>query len=156
VRFPGPTRLLRRTGLTPDRLELEVTEGVLLEDSGPVLQTMHALQALGVSITLDDFGTGHASLSYLRRFPFDKLKIDKSFVRNLPADQQSGAIVEAVLLLSRRLGLDVVAEGVETQAQLDMLRELRCPLVQGFLKGRPMSAEAAQRFDQPAMTATSL
>jgi len=148
--------ILRRTGLTPDRLELEVTEGVLLEDSGPVLQTMHALQALGVSITLDDFGTGHASLSYLRRFPFDKLKIDKSFVRNLPADQQSGAIVEAVLLLSRRLGLDVVAEGVETQAQLDMLRELRCPLVQGFLKGRPMSAEAAQRFDQPAMTATSL
>jgi len=148
--------ILRRTGLAPDRLELEVTEGVLLEDSGPVLQTMHALQALGVSITLDDFGTGHASLSYLRRFPFDKLKIDKSFVRNLPVDPQSGAIVEAVLLLSRRLGLDVVAEGVETQAQLDMLRELRCPLVQGFLKGRPMSAEAAQRFDQPAMTATSL
>jgi len=148
--------ILRRTGLAPDRLELEVTEGVLLEDSGPVLQTMHALQALGVSITLDDFGTGHASLSYLRRFPFDKLKIDKSFVRNLPVDPQSGAIVEAVLLLSRRLGLDVVAEGVETQAQLDMLRELRCPLVQGFLKGRPMSAEAAQRFDQPAITATSL
>lgn len=142
--------VLRRTGLAPNRLELEVTEGVLLEDSGPVLQTMCALQALGVSITLDDFGTGYASLSYLRRFPFDKIKIDRSFICNLQEDTQSRAIVEAVLLLSRRLGLDVVAEGVETQAQLDTLRELRCPLVQGFLKGRPMLAEAARHFD-PAM-----
>ncbi len=139
---------LRRTGLAPNRLELEVTEGVLLEDSGPVLQTMYALQALGVSITLDDFGTGHASLSYLRRFSFNKLKIDKSFIRNLQEDPQSRAIVEAVLLLSRRLGLNVVAEGVETQAQLDILRGLRCPLIQGFLKGRPISAEAARQFNQ--------
>ncbi len=148
--------VLRHTGLAPDRLELEVTEGVLLEDSGPVLQTMYALQALGVSITLDDFGTGHASLSYLRRFPFDKLKIDKSFIRNLQRDPQSRAIVEAVLLLSRRLGLNVVAEGVETQAQLDILRRLRCPLVQGFLRGRPMSTEAARRFGGHVATGTGL
>ncbi|MBC7802020.1 MAG: EAL domain-containing protein [Gemmatimonadaceae bacterium] len=142
--------ILKRTGLAAGRLELEVTEGVLLEDSGQVLQTMYSLQALGVSITLDDFGTGHASLSYLRRFPFDKIKIDKSFIRNLQEDPQSVAIVEAVLLLSRRLGLNVVAEGVETSAQLDRLRELRCPLVQGFFKGRPMLAEAARAFFRPA------
>ena len=147
--------VLRRTGLAPDRLELEVTEGVLLEDSGPVLRTMHALQAFGVSITLDDFGTGHASLSYLRRFPFDKLKIDKSFIRNMCTDAQSNAIVEAVLLLSRRLGLNVVAEGVETQAQLDTLRGLRCPLAQGFLGGRPMSAEAARHVGQLIAIRTS-
>ena len=147
--------VLRRTGLAPDRLELEVTEGVLLEDSGPVLRTMHALQAHGVSITLDDFGTGHASLSYLRRFPFDKLKIDKSFIRNMCTDGQSAAIVEAVLLLSRRLGLNVVAEGVETQAQLDMLRGLSCPLAQGFLGGRPMSAEAARQISELIASGTS-
>jgi diguanylate cyclase (GGDEF)-like protein len=149
------TDVLRRTGLAPDRLELEVTEGMLLEDSGPVLQTMYALQALGVLITLDDFGTGHASLSYLRRFPFNKLKIDKSFIRDVHVDPQSKAIVEAVLSLSRRLGLNVVAEGVETQAQLDILRDLRCPLVQGFLKGRPMSAEAARRFGKTIVSGTN-
>ena len=149
------TDVLRRTGLAPDRLELEVTEGLLLEDSGPVLQTMYALQALGIVITLDDFGTGHASLSYLRRFPFNKLKIDKSFIRDMHVDPQSEAIVEAVLSLSCRLGLNVVAEGVETQAQLDILRELRCPLVQGFLKGRPMSAEAARRFGKTIVSGTS-
>lgn len=148
--------VLRRTGLAPNRLELEVTEGVLLEDSAAVLQTIYALRALGVSITLDDFGTGHASLSYLRQFPFDKLKIDQSFIRNLQEDRQSGAIVEAVLLLGRRLGLDVVAEGVETPAQLDMLRKLRCPLVQGFLKGRPMLAEAARGLGHPMPTEASV
>lgn len=147
--------VLGRTGLAPDRLELEVTEGMLLEDSAPVLQTMHALQALGVSITLDDFGTGHASLSYLRRFPFDKLKIDKSFIRDLQEDPQSAAIVEAVLRLSSRLGLTVVAEGVETPAQLAILRTLACPLIQGFLKGRPLPAEAARRLAQRIVIATS-
>ena len=135
---------LSRSGLAPERLELEVTEGVLLQDSGAVLETMMALRGAGVSITLDDFGTGHAGLSYLRRFPFDKIKIDRSFVRNLGHDRQSDAIVEATLLLGRRLDLRVVAEGVEDEAQLERLRELRCPLVQGYLTGRPMSAEMAR------------
>ncbi|MBV8912908.1 MAG: EAL domain-containing protein [Acetobacteraceae bacterium] len=135
---------LARSGLRPQRLELEVTEGVLLEDSGAVLQTMLALRAAGVVITLDDFGTGHAGLSYLRRFPFDKMKIDRSFVRNLGKDPQSDAIVEAILVLGRRLGLLVVAEGVEHEVQLERLRELGCPLVQGYLTGRPMSAEIAR------------
>ena len=140
------TATLARTGLPPERLELEVTEGLLLEESGEVLQTMYALQALGISISLDDFGTGHAGLSYLRRFPFDKVKIDRSFIHNLRNDTQSGAIVEAILLLTRRLGLDVVAEGVETQAQLDLLRHLHCPMVQGYLTGRPMPAVDARRL----------
>jgi len=135
---------LSRSGLRPHRLELEVTEGVLLEDSGTVLQTMIALRSAGVALTLDDFGTGHAGLSYLRHFPFDKIKIDRSFVRNLGRDPQSDAIVEAILLLGRRLNLRVVAEGVEDEAQLERLRELRCPLVQGYLTGRPMSAEMAR------------
>lgn len=140
------TAALARTGLPPERLELEVTEGLLLEDSGEVLQTMYALQDLGISISLDDFGTGHAGLSYLRRFPFDKVKIDRSFIHNLREDSQSGAIVEAILLLARRLGLDVVAEGVETEAQLNLLRHLHCPMVQGYLTGRPMAAADARRL----------
>ncbi len=135
---------LKSSGLSPDRLELEVTEGVLLEDTGNVLETMVALRRAGVSITLDDFGTGHAGLSYLRRFPFDKIKIDKSFVRNLGHDKHSDAIVEAILLLGRRLDLRVVAEGVEEEAQLALLREMRCPLVQGYLTGPPMPAELAR------------
>ncbi|GAC1337085.1 MAG: EAL domain-containing protein [Acetobacteraceae bacterium] len=135
---------LARSGLRPDRLELEVTEGVLLEDTGVVRETMMALRKAGVVITLDDFGTGHAGLSYLSRFPFDKLKIDRSFIQNLGEDQHSDAIVEAILLLGRRLQLPVVAEGVESEAQLDLLRTMRCPLVQGYLTGRPMFAELAR------------
>ena len=141
--------ILRRTGLAADRLELEVTEGVLLEENPHVLQTIYSLQSLGVSVTLDDFGTGHASLSYLRRFPFDKITIDKSFVRNLREDPQSRAIVEAILLLGDRLELQVVAEGVETAAQLNILRSLGCPLIQGFLTGRPISGEEVRRITEP-------
>lgn len=136
--------VLQRSGLSPDRLELEVTEGVLLEDTGAVHETMLALRELGVSLTLDDFGTGHAGLSYLRRFPFDKMKIDRSFICNLGQDQGSDAIVEAILLLGQRLGMRVVAEGVEEQSQLDQLRRMRCPYVQGYLTGRPVAAEIAR------------
>ena len=135
---------LQRSGLAPERLELEVTEGVLLEDSGAVHETMVALRNRGVSLTLDDFGTGHAGLSYLRRFPFSKIKIDRSFVRNLGRDRESDAIVEAILLLGRRLDLRVVAEGVEHEAQLEQLRQMQCPYVQGYLTGRPVSAEIAR------------
>jgi EAL domain-containing protein (putative c-di-GMP-specific phosphodiesterase class I) len=105
---------------------------------------MVALRNLGVSLTLDDFGTGHAGLSYLRRFPFSKIKIDRSFVRNLGGDRESDAIVEAILLLGRRLNLRVVAEGVEHEAQLEQLRRMQCPYVQGYLTGRPVSAEIAR------------
>ena len=127
---------LARTGFHGSRLHLEVTEGLLLDSSGLVLRNMQALREQGVRMTLDDFGTAYASLSYLRRFPFDRIKIDKSFVQGLH-DDTTLAIVEAILSLSRRLDLDVVAEGVETEQQLLQVRGLRCQLVQGFLTGRP-------------------
>jgi EAL domain-containing protein (putative c-di-GMP-specific phosphodiesterase class I) len=115
-----------------------------LENTGPVLQTMEELQRIGVALTLDDFGAGHAGLSYLRRFPFKKMKIDGSFVRNLGSDRESDAIVEAILLLGKRLDMRVVAEGVETEAQLEQLRRMECPYVQGYLTGRPMPPEQAR------------
>ena len=135
---------LARAGLPGSRLDFEVTEGLLLEDSGAVRHTMHALKDQGVTISLDDFGTAYASLSYLRSFPFDQIKIDKSFVQAMCADDATLAIVEAVLSLSARLNLRVVAEGVETEQQLDLLRRMGCGLVQGYLTGRPLPGEQAR------------
>ena len=137
-------RVLEGAGLPGERLDIEVTEGLLLGNSGMALRTMEALKEQGIRLTLDDFGTAYASLSTLRRFPFDRIKIDKSFVQEMGHDDSSLAIVEAVLLLGARLRLGVVAEGVETEAQLDALRRLGCNLVQGYLTGRPMPEEAAR------------
>ena len=131
--------VLNRTGLPGERLELEVTEGLLLEESDLVLRTTRRLQQQGVRITLDDFGTAYASLSYLRRFPFDRIKIDKSFIRGLGDDDGTLAIVQAILSLGQRLNLTVVAEGVETRRELAVLRNLDCRLVQGHLSGKPAS-----------------
>ena len=136
--------VLARSGLAPARLELEVTEGILLENTSAVLDTMEALRRIGVKFTLDDFGAGHAGLSYLGRFPFEKIKIDGSFIRRLGCDREADAIVEAILLLGRRLEMSVVAESVETAAQLEQLRTMKCPFVQGFLTGRPMPPEKAR------------
>jgi diguanylate cyclase (GGDEF)-like protein len=130
--------ILDRTGLPAHRLDLELTEGLLLDQSEPVLRTMRGLQELGIRITLDDFGTAYASLSYLRRFPFDRIKIDKSFIRGLCENDSTLAIVQAVLSLGARLNLAVVAEGVENERELAMLRELGCRLVQGYFSGRPV------------------
>ena len=136
--------VLYRSGLAPERLEFEVTEGMLLENTQSVLDTMRALREIGVALTLDDFGTGHAGLSSLRRFPFGKIKIDRSFVANLGNNRESDAIVEAVLFLGARLNLRVVAEGVEFVAQLEHLRRMHCPFVQGYLTGRPTTPEIAR------------
>ena len=127
--------------MSPRRLDLEVAEGLLLDDAGLVLDTMNALRAQGVGMTLDDFGTAHASLSYLRRFPFDRIKIDRSLIKNITDDNETLAIVQTILPLSKRLKLSVVAEGVEEQEQLDILRGLGCTLVQGYLTGRPVPPE---------------
>ncbi|MFT8245035.1 EAL domain-containing protein [Roseomonas sp. BN140053] len=129
--------ILERTGLPPQRLKMEVTEGLLIGDTERALTVLRALKAMGIFLSLDDFGTGYSSLGYLRRFPFDELKIDQSFVRGLGRDVESAAIIEAVLALGRSLGLSVVAEGVETEEQLGMLRSRGCPQVQGYLLGRP-------------------
>jgi predicted signal transduction protein with EAL and GGDEF domain len=131
-------RVLRETGLEPDRLELEITEGVLLHDTESTLATLAALKAQGVKIAMDDFGTGYSSLSYLRRFPFDKIKIDRSFVADLGTAPDADAIVRAIISLSHTLGMTANAEGVETADQAERLRAEGCEEVQGFYFGRPM------------------
>jgi EAL domain-containing protein (putative c-di-GMP-specific phosphodiesterase class I) len=137
---------LSRNHLTPDRLELEITEGVLIADETQALNTLKRLHELGLQLALDDFGTGYASLSYLRRFPFDRIKIDQSFVLAQEHDATTRAIIESILAMARRLRLEVTAEGVETQRQLDLLIRQRCPEVQGYFLGRPMPAADALTF----------
>jgi diguanylate cyclase (GGDEF)-like protein/PAS domain S-box-containing protein len=129
--------VLLETGLAPRRLELEITEGVLVEDFDRALSILRRLKALGVRIAMDDFGTGYSSLSYLQSFPFDKIKIDQSFISNVKSNPQSVAIVRAVIGLAHGLDLPVLAEGVETKAQLDFLAAESCNEVQGYLMGRP-------------------
>ena len=132
---------LHDSGLVPSRLELEITESILLSDTEEMLLILADLRALGVSIAMDDFGTGYSSLGYLRKFRFDKIKIDRSFVRGLAAGSDSEAIIRAVLGMSQALGIRSNAEGVEEEVQVDMLRRAGCDEAQGFLFGRPMSAE---------------
>ena len=109
-------------------------------DTQNALRILTALKALGVKIAMDDFGTGYSSLSYLRKFPFDKIKIDRSFISDVEDDSEAETIVQAIIAMSRSLRLDVTAEGVETKQQLSMLRALGCNFVQGYLLGRPSSA----------------
>ncbi|WP_375777260.1 EAL domain-containing protein [Bradyrhizobium sp. ma5] len=129
---------LTASKLSPRRLELEITESVFLANSNETLATLHKLKALGLRIALDDFGTGYSSLSYLRSFPFDKLKIDKSFVRDLTATHGSKSIVRAVISLGRSLGMTTIAEGIETVEQLDHMRAEGCNEAQGFLFSHPV------------------
>jgi predicted signal transduction protein with EAL and GGDEF domain len=141
---------LEASGLPPDRLELEITEGVLLHDTASTLQTLRQLQDIGVRIAMDDFGTGYSSLSYLRKFNFIKVKIDRSFVSALDKTKDSRAIIRAVSGLCSSLGIEITAEGVETEAQLATLREEGCTQVQGYLLGRPgPPASVSAHFDRP-------
>jgi diguanylate cyclase (GGDEF)-like protein/PAS domain S-box-containing protein len=130
-------QILLETGLAPSRLELEITEGVLIGDFTRAVAILRRLKGLGVRIAMDDFGTGYSSLSYLQSFPFDKLKIDQSFVANLGHSQQAATIIRAVIALGRGLNLPVVAEGVETEEQLRFLASENCNEIQGYLVGRP-------------------
>src|SRR6202790_3162880 len=130
--------ILLETGLAPGRLELEITEGVLIEDFDRGLALLRRLKALGVRISMDDFGSGYSSLSYLQAFPFDKIKIDRAFVMNLGRNPQSAAIVRAVIGLGHGLEMSIVAEGVETQEQLGFLARVGCDAVQGYFIGRPL------------------
>jgi EAL domain-containing protein (putative c-di-GMP-specific phosphodiesterase class I) len=129
--------LLLESGLSASRLEIEVTESVLIDDFPRTMSILRRLKALGVRIAMDDFGTGYSSLSYLQAFPFDKIKIDRRFICNLNRDAQSATIVRAVVGLARSLDIPVVAEGVESNEQLEFLAAERCDQVQGFLIGRP-------------------
>jgi diguanylate cyclase (GGDEF)-like protein/PAS domain S-box-containing protein len=143
--------ILLETGLAAGRLELEITEGVLIEDFTRTVSILRRVKALGVRIAMDDFGTGYSSLSYLQSFPFDKIKIDQSFISNLDRNSQSEAIVRAVVSLAHGLGVPVIAEGVETSTQLDFLTRETVDEVQGYLLGRPHPikhyAKLIGRFD---------
>ena len=135
---------LERSGLASERLELEITESLLLQDGETTLAILHEIRTLGVRISMDDFGTGYSSLSYLRLFPFDKIKIDQSFIRSLDASGEGMAIIRAVVGLGRALGMRVVAEGVETQEQFDLLRREGCDQIQGYLISRPKPVGAVR------------
>jgi predicted signal transduction protein with EAL and GGDEF domain len=133
---------LAESGLDPRRLELEITESVLLFQMHGALKTLHGLRDLGVRICMDDFGTGYSSLSYLRAFPFDRIKIDRTFVQDLELSTDGSAIIAAVVGLGRTLGMSITAEGVETPEQLRLVKRQGCDEAQGFLLSRPVSCAA--------------
>jgi EAL domain-containing protein (putative c-di-GMP-specific phosphodiesterase class I) len=143
---PSVIAALSASGLGAHRLELEITESVLLQDSESTIATLHKLRHLGVRISMDDFGTGYSSLSYLRSFPFDKIKIDRSFVQELASRGDSMAIVRAVTGLGKSLGISTTAEGVETSEQLALLRSEGCTEVQGYLFSPPRPAAEVEKM----------
>jgi diguanylate cyclase (GGDEF)-like protein len=162
VQFKNPnliasvTEALTASGLAARRLELEITESVLLQNSEATLTTLHELRAMGVRISLDDFGTGYSSLSYLRSFPFDKIKIDRSFVSELATREDSMAIIRAVTGLGRSLGIVTTAEGVENDAQLELLRREGCTQAQGYLFSKPRPAsDVALMLERPRLRASA-
>jgi len=134
---------LQETGLEQDRLELEITESVVMEEARSTIRTLRQLRNLGVRVAIDDFGTGYSSLSYLKRFPIDFLKIDRSFVDGLRKDPEDAVIVSGIITLAHTLGMQVIAEGVETAEHLAQLRGLGCDLAQGNYFSEPLPAEAA-------------
>jgi len=144
-------RILDETGLAPARLELELTESSIFADRDKALAMLTRIKALGVSIALDDFGTGYSSLDILRSFPFDKIKTDRSFMPSIEENPQARAIISAVLALGRSLDIPVLAEGIETPGQLELLRDMGCAAVQGYFLGRPKPLTALVEAGQIAL-----
>jgi diguanylate cyclase (GGDEF)-like protein/PAS domain S-box-containing protein len=149
------SEIFSETGVSPRHIELEITESLLLKQIDIVVAALTELKALGVTLSVDDFGTGYSSLSYLRRFPIDTIKVDRTFVTNLAANQDNYAIVSAILSLARNLGLHTVAEGVETEAEFNVIASLGCDDVQGYLISKPLELEAALAFRRDATAAVS-
>jgi EAL domain-containing protein (putative c-di-GMP-specific phosphodiesterase class I) len=140
--LPGIVRqALAETGLQGNQLDLELTESMVMHDVENAIATLRDLKQLGVALSLDDFGTGYSSLAYLKRFPIDALKIDRSFVRDIDSEPDDAAIAHAVIAMAHSLGLHVIAEGVENEAQLELLRDYGCDDFQGFLFSRPVPVE---------------
>jgi len=143
-------RVFREASLSPARIKIEITESIIIESVEDVIRKMHAIKELGVQFSLDDFGTGYSSLSYLRRLPLDQLKIDRSFVQGITRDASESAIVETIISMGHHLGMDVIAEGVETTTELEFLRAKGCNAFQGFLFSKPVPAnEFAQLLSKP-------
>lgn len=139
--LPMVARVIEETGIAPGTLELEVTESMAMLDPGKTIALLSALKQMRVKVSIDDFGTGYSSLSYLKKFPIDTLKVDQSFVKSLAVDQVDASIAQAVINLAHKLGMKVVAEGVETQVQLDYLRSQACDEIQGFIYSQPVTAQ---------------
>ena len=130
---------LQNSGLAPNKLIIEITESLVMEDLERGLQVLEAIRDIGVSVSIDDFGTGYSSLSYLKKFPISELKIDQSFLRGFPANDEDTAIVRAIIALAHSLDLYVTAEGVETQEQVNGLRNISCELLQGYYFSKPLA-----------------
>lgn len=143
--FDTLTQCVSQLGLPSDTLELEITEGLLLDDAPEVTDYLNQIQSLGVNLAIDDFGTGFSALSYLKKYPLNKVKIDRSFVNDLPGDQGDVVLVQAIIGMAHGLGLKVVAEGVETREQWDFLKQVNCDMAQGYYFGRPMPAEDMEK-----------
>jgi len=133
------TQVLEETGLEPVLLDLEITEGMLMSDMNRVIQTLEELSELGVTISVDDFGTGYSSLAYIKRFPISTLKIDRSFIRDIPENKDDVSITIAIINMAQALGLKTIAEGVETKQQLDFLKQYKCNLIQGYYFSKPIA-----------------
>ena len=138
--FQTIKEVLTETGIKPSLLELEITESAVMQDPERTLQVLQQLHELGVQLSIDDFGTGYSSLTYLRRFPVHSVKIDRSFVLDLPGDEGSMTLVRAIIALAHELKLNVIAEGVETEEQLAYLKTHQCDVLQGYLFSRPVPA----------------
>jgi EAL domain-containing protein (putative c-di-GMP-specific phosphodiesterase class I) len=151
--FPETVRrVLHETGLAPQYLELELTESLLLSNADVVFSVLHQLTAMGLRLAIDDFGTGYSSLSYLRQFPVTKLKIDRSFIQDIAFDPDAAAITNAIISMSKSLNLKVIAEGVENEAQLTILREHNCDEYQGYYFSHPLSVQdVASKLRKPLM-----
>jgi len=136
----------QRHGLAPERIELEVTESALMNDPRTAIEVLNRLAEMGFRIAIDDFGTGHASLAYLKALPAHVLKIDREFVKNIEADPHDQAIVRSALAIAREMSLETVAEGVETLAAAEVLREMGCPVAQGYYYAKPMTDTELNRW----------
>lgn len=148
-------RIVDRHRLPPELIELEITEGAVMQDIDHAMSVLGALKAMGIRVAVDDFGTGHSSLSYLKKLPITTLKIDRSFINGVPQEREDASIVSTIIAMADMLGLDVVAEGVEKTEQANFLRHLNCTQVQGWLTGRPVPADTAlglltKRLKEPA------
>ncbi|MCW8888543.1 MAG: GGDEF domain-containing phosphodiesterase, partial [Gammaproteobacteria bacterium] len=138
--------ILKKLPLAPEKLELEVTETMVMHDPKTMIAILNEVKEVGVELALDDFGTGHSSLAYLQRFPFDKLKIDRSFIKNVDNSEDSAAIAKTIGAMARSLHLDLIAEGVETQEQVDFLIDCGCDAIQGFYFSRPVPAAEFEKL----------